>query len=212
MSSSSQSNTGTSSGSQTASGSTSASGNSTSSVSIPSTAAVGSITITQPPAQSTSYYKLAANNTITFGWNFTNLYVTPSSLTISAVCGDGNTYPVGPSDGIIPGTATSVEWVPYDYQLANPAVPFAVSTYTLEIWGDGGPSAVASAGYLAPNSDLQFAIYTPQPYTPLNDGWQCTGCSGSLESYVADPAMIGVTVTLLITVLSGFGMLNHIPL
>ena len=201
---SSQPNTGSQTGSQSRSGNALPS--------IPVTAGQGEIIFTEPPMRSTSYYKIAPSQTITFGWNFTDLYVTPSSLTISAVCDNGNTYPIGPTNGIIPGDATSVEWYPYGYQQSNLAEPLAQATYTLSIWGDQGPSAVAAPGYLMPNSDLQFALYTPEPYTPLTSGWQCPECSGSLESYVADPAIVGVTATLLITVLSGFGMLNRIPL
>ncbi|EIW87237.1 hypothetical protein CONPUDRAFT_79383 [Coniophora puteana RWD-64-598 SS2] len=208
--SNSQPNTGSQSGSGSASGTGSSSGNAL--PSIPANAPQGQIVITQPPQQSTSYYKVAPSQTITFGWNFTDLYVTPTSLTISAVCSDGNTYPVGPTNGIIPGDATSVEWYPYGYQQSNMAAPFAQATYTLHIWGDQGPSAVAAPGYLTPNSDVQFALYTPEPYTPLTSGWQCPGCSGSMATYVADPAFVGVAATLLITVLSGFGMLNRIPL
>ncbi|EGO05355.1 hypothetical protein SERLA73DRAFT_174471 [Serpula lacrymans var. lacrymans S7.3] len=178
--------------------------------SIPATAGVGAISITQPPMQSTSYYKIAPSEYITFGWNFTDLYVTPTSLTVSAVCENGNTYPVGPTNGIIPGNAQSVVWYPYGYQTANPSMPLAQASYTLHIWGDSGPSAAAQPGYLSPNSGLEFAMYTPQAYTPIDSGWQCAGCSGSASQYVAHPAFAGLIATILIMFLSGYGTLRRV--
>ena len=161
----SQSNSGSqASGSNTNSGG----GSSSTSIDIPATAPAGGLTITQPPQTATSYYKIAPSQNVTFGWNFTSLYVTPASLTVSAACENGNTYPVGPTDGIIPGTATEVVWDLWAYNQANPAHPLAVASYTLEIWGDQGKDAVASAGQLMPNDNLRFALYSPASYTPLS--------------------------------------------
>lgn len=140
-------------------------------VSINPTAAAGGLSFTQPPQNSdVSFYKIASGEPITFGWNFTDLVVTPTSLTISAMCDNGNTYPVGPTDGIIPGDATQVVWDVFSYQQAHPSLPLAVASYTLSVWDDRGPGAARSAGFLSPNSNLRFALYTPQPYTPLASG------------------------------------------
>jgi hypothetical protein len=69
---------------------------------------------------STSFYKIAKDQPITFGWNYTSLYVTPQHLTISAFCSqNGNRYPVGASDGVVPGNATQVVWDVYSYNQAN---------------------------------------------------------------------------------------------
>lgn len=182
----------------------------TSHYTLPANAAPGQIVFTLPPLQSTSYYKIASGEYITFGWNFTGLYVTPTSLTVSAACENGNTYPIGPSNGVIPGNAQSVVWYPYGYQTANPALPLAQATYTLQIWGDQGPSAAPTAGYLEANSDMQFALYTPQPYTPLASGWQCTGCGGALTQFSAHPASVALLTTLLIVFLSGFTTLRRV--
>ena len=100
----------------------------------------------------------------------TSVIATPTHLTVSAICDNGNTYPVGPTDGIIPGTASSVVWDLYAYQQANPNKPLAQATYTLSIWDDRGPGAPRRAGYLQQNSALQFALYTPEAYTPLASG------------------------------------------
>lgn len=148
------------------------SGGSSNQIIIPSTAPAGSLSITQPPQTATSYYKIAPSNTITFGWNFTDVLVTPSALTISAVCDNGNTYPVGPTNGIINGTASSVTWDLWSWQEANPSTPLAVATYTLEIWGDLGKGAGQQPGQLSENTNLQFALYSPQPYTPLSSEYR----------------------------------------
>ena len=124
----------TTSSSSSSSASGSSSGNSTSATftSIPVTAAAGGLTFTQPVTTSSAFYKIASNEPITFGWNFTGLYVTPTHLTVSAVCSQNSqTYPVGPTDGVIAGTATQVVWDVYDYQQSHPDQPLAVATYTL---------------------------------------------------------------------------------
>jgi hypothetical protein len=185
---------------------TSASASSSSSTSsIPDTVPAGSLTITQPPQTATSFYKIAPSQPITFAWNFTDVLVTPTSLTISAVGENSNTYPVGPTNGIIAGTATSVVWDPWSYNqnsgsmvsvillwllfppfrlaqsilallqittylLSRSQPTLAMGTYTLKIWGDLGPDVARAPGQLEPNTALQFALYTPQPYTPLASG------------------------------------------
>ena len=70
---------------------------------------------------------------MTIGWNFTDVLSMPTHLTVKAVCDNGNTYPVGPTDGVIDGTAKSVTWDLWSYQQANPSTPLAQATYTLYI-------------------------------------------------------------------------------
>ena len=136
--------------------------------SIPATAPAGGLTFTQP-AQTAgiSFFKIASGQPLTFGWNFTYLLATPTHLTVSAVGDNGNTYPVGPTDGIIPGTATSVEWDLYSYQSAHPNTPLAQGSYTLHIVDERGPGARMEPGKFTENNALHFALYFPRPYTPL---------------------------------------------
>ncbi|KAF7794088.1 hypothetical protein EIP86_005218 [Pleurotus ostreatoroseus] len=197
----------------TSSAAASGSGSSTvsaSSLSIPQSAPAGSLSITQPPQTATSYFKIAQGNAITFGWNFTDVLSTNSHLTLSAICDNGNTYPVGPTDGIIDGTATSVTWDLYSYQQANPNTPLAQATYTLHIWGDRGPGAAREPGLLTENDQLTFALYSPQAYTPLSS-WTCSGCNvnGSWSSYVAHPAFVSLVVTIVVMILSGYSILRQ---
>ena len=124
--------------------------------------------ITQPAQTAqASFYKIAPGQSITFGWNFTSLYVTPTSLTISAICENGNTYPVGPTDGVIPGSATQVVWDVWSYQLAHPTLPLVQQSYTLVIADEQGTNAPLAPGLFAPNTGLRFAMYSPASYTPL---------------------------------------------
>src|SRR5258705_5007377 len=95
---------------------------------IPQSAPAGGLLITQPPQTAVSFFKIAPNQPITFGWNMTYVIATPTRLTASAICDNGNTYPVGPTDGIIPGTASSVVWDVYSYQQNNPNKPLAQAT------------------------------------------------------------------------------------
>lgn len=158
------------SGSQQSGASGSGSGSATTRISIPQSAPVGGLTITQPPQTATSFYKIAQSNPVTFGWNFTSLYSQPAHLTLHAVGENSNTYPVGPSDGIIDGTATSVVWDLYEYNQQNPNTPLAQGSYNLRIWDDRGPDAVRAPGLFDPNSALKFALYSPAAYTPLASG------------------------------------------
>jgi len=176
---------------------------------VPTGAQAGSITITMPPIQSNSYYKIAPSEYVTFGWNFSSIIVTPTALTVAAVA-NGNTYPIGPTDGVISGTAQSVVWYPYGYQTANPSLPLVQASYTLHIWAQGGPSAFPTPGYLEPNSELVFAMYTPQAYTPLSSGWQCAGCSGALPQLKINSALPGVVAMIIIMLLSGFTTLRRV--
>ena len=148
----------------------SGSGSATTRISIPQSAPVGGLTITMPPQTATSFYKIAQSNPVTFGWNFTGLYSQPAHLTLHAVGENSNTYPVGPSDGIIDGTATSVVWDLYEYNQQNPNTPLAQGSYNLRIWDDRGADAVRAPGLFDPNSALKFALYSPAAYTPLASG------------------------------------------
>jgi hypothetical protein len=190
-----------------ATASPSGSGSSSSTLLIPQTAPAGGVTITQPPQTATSFYKIAPSQLITFGWNFTFVLATPTHLTVSAVCDNGNTYPVGPTDGIIDGTATQVVWDVFSYQQNNPT-PLAQASYTLHIWDDRGPGATRRPGFLEENSALKFALYTPQSYTAIADGWSCTACN-SASSIVSHPAFISLFVSLLVIFLSGFHLFRH---
>ncbi|KAF7324089.1 hypothetical protein MKEN_00631300 [Mycena kentingensis (nom. inval.)] len=145
-------------------------------ISIANTLPPGGATITKPPQTATSFFKIAQNQMITFGWNLTSVLATPTSITIKAVGQNGFTYAVGPDEeGRVPGTATEVVWDVYSYQQAHLGTQLAQQQYTLHMYDERGPTATQRAGYMSPNTGLTFALYTPQDYTPLSDGeWPLT--------------------------------------
>ncbi|KAI9510197.1 hypothetical protein F5148DRAFT_1274912 [Russula earlei] len=163
-------------------------------------APAGLLTITQPPQTTIAFFKIAPSQPISFAWNFSYVLSTPASLTVSAICENGNTYPVGPTDGKIPGTATNV--------VTTRTVPLAQATYTLEIFDERGPGSARAPGLLQPNNALRFALYTPQSYTPIASGWQCTTCkSGALPT--AHPAFFCICLTIFVMFASGFAILRN---
>jgi len=178
-------------------------------VSIPPNAPVGGLSFTKPPATTVSYYKIAPSISITFGWNFTGLYIQPTSLTVSAYCASNqNTYPVGPTNGIIPGTATEIVWQPWTYQTAQGAqTPLAQATYTLQIQDGQGTAAIGTPGEFQYNTQMTFALYTPQAYTPLTS-YVCPACSSASGPLRTHPAVLGVIVTALIMLLSGWSLIR----
>jgi len=74
---------------------------------------------------------------------------------------------------------------------------------------DLGPDAVRLPSQLQPNTALQFALYTPQSYTPISSGWSCTTCNGALGGLSFHPAFLGVMVTFVVMLLSGWGVLRR---
>ncbi|WFD42629.1 hypothetical protein MPSI1_001275 [Malassezia psittaci] len=132
----------------------------------------GGLTVTQPAQTADeSFYKIAAHETITFGWSFTSLKTQPSRLFVVASCSqNGYTYPIAASPSGIAGDATSVTWYPYGYRmsaLANGQPDLLAATYRLIIYDEQGISAAARGGQFSPSNALQFAMYFPQAYTPL---------------------------------------------
>ncbi|GAA5848757.1 hypothetical protein JCM9279_002934 [Rhodotorula babjevae] len=169
---------------------------SSSSISIPNTAPAGGLTYLTPAATAAaSYYKIAQDNAITFGWNYTSLYVTPTSLTFEARCSaNGFTYPIS----VVPGAQTSLVWDPYAYAQSSPnAIPFAQASYTLRVYDERGADATAEAGrFNGNNAIINFAMYSPAAYTPLAEGWTCAGCSAAARVVGGVGAEVWVAVAL----------------
>lgn len=171
--------------------------------------AAGGLTVTEPAQTADpSYYKIAAHETITFGWSFTSLSKTPKHLYVIASCSsNSNTYPIAPSPTGIPGTATEVKWYPYGYGKSahaqgNPDL--VAGKYRLIIYGDQGPSAVPSAGELTPNNHVEFSLYYPRAYTPLPE-WHCTACNGATNT----GPKFGVFVACAVALLSAAWLVAH---
>ncbi|GAA5952431.1 hypothetical protein JCM21900_005307 [Sporobolomyces salmonicolor] len=180
-----------------------------SSISIPGTAPAGGLTYVTPAGTAAvSYYKIASGNPITFGWNYTSLYVTPSSLTFEAICtANGYTYPVT----TIAAAETSLVWDPWQYAQSPNALPFAQASYTLRVFDERGIQATAQAGlFNGANSIVNFALYSPAAYTPLADGWTCTGCSfASVSQHLSHPLVVAIPVTAALVLIGGAGVFGR---
>ncbi|KAG0150202.1 hypothetical protein CROQUDRAFT_652618 [Cronartium quercuum f. sp. fusiforme G11] len=176
--------------------------------SAPADAPVGGLIYTQPPATAAaSYYKIADNNPLTFGWNYTNVLSFGKSITLAAFCSLNKiTYTIA----TLPATATALTWDPYDLQQTPGYPAFAVATYTMMIYDERGPTAPPVAGLMSPNSALKFAMYKPQPYTPLAS-WTCSTCSAAAPFSTYSPALLACAVTLVTAIAGGwFGVLAGI--
>ncbi|KAH7096231.1 hypothetical protein BKA62DRAFT_720304 [Auriculariales sp. MPI-PUGE-AT-0066] len=190
-----------------ASGSASETVSGSSSLSIPATAAAGGITFTQPPqTASASFYKIGTGQTITFGFNYTSLSVTPSAITFKAWCSqNAMTYDM---TTIQPPT-TKITWSPFDYeaQAGNPRL--AEATYVLQAFDERGPQAMASGGYFSPNQNVRFALYRPQNYVPL-ESWTCgPDCDAAGLRAVPHTALVMALATFLAVLMGGLGVIGR---
>ncbi|KAF9032534.1 hypothetical protein BDZ89DRAFT_1091225 [Hymenopellis radicata] len=162
-----------------------ASSSGSSTVSIPASAQVGSLSITQPSTTSTSYFKNRQQQP-----SHIRLELSPCSSRPRA---SPNTYPMGDNNGLVAGDATQVVWDVYSYQTAHSDKPLPQGTCSLMICDERGYDATEAAGYLAVNSDLTFALYTLQP---------------SLAGIAANPTVVTMVATFLVVFLSGYQLLR----
>lgn len=196
-------NTGTakSSGSQSGSATGSQSGTKTTSKSSSATVfdprnpAGGASMITPDAMSPASYYKI--NDYVTFVWNYTSLSRDPKFVDVLATCTANNAlYTIAANETF--EQTQSIVWDTGNYQ-ATGTIPLLTETYTLIVHDAAKDvSATASPGYLGTWKNFQFAMYEPQPYTPIAD-YVCATCSGAMslmerQTYGFLFSMIGVTV------------------
>lgn len=119
---------------------------------------------------------------MTFAWNYTSLEATPTAVNVMASCSANSELYTISMNMSVGDTTGAVTWDTGSYQ-STAAVPLPVATYTLVIYDAASEvTAVAAAGYLGAYDSYSFGMYTPQPYTPLADGFQCATCSAALSS------------------------------
>jgi hypothetical protein len=146
------------------------------------------------------YYKIG--DYVTFGWNYTSLLATPTAVDIVASCaGNHQTYTLAMNQTVTNATQ-GVVWDTAAYQSSHPSVPLAQEVYTLIIYDAASAiTAVPRAGYLAPQAQYTFGMYTPEPYQNSTDGYMCATCSGALSDM--ERKALGFMFTMgLITVMS----------
>ena len=196
-------NTGTakSSGSQSGSATGSQSGTKTTSKSSSATVfdprnpAGGASMITPDAMSPASYYKI--NDYVTFVWNYTSLSRDPKFVDVLATCTANNAlYTIAANETF--EQTQSIVWDTGNYQ-ATGTIPLLTETYTLIVHDAAKDvSATASPGYLGTWKGYQFAMYEPQPYTPIAD-YVCATCSSAMslmerQTYGFLFSMVGVTV------------------
>jgi len=135
--------------------------------------------VTPAPLGGAQYYKIG--EFVTFAWNYTSLSVTPTAIDILASCSVASqTYTLAMNQTV--DATGAVTWDTGKYQKTATA-PLLMATYTLIIYDADDPAGITETprpGYLGVYDQFTFGMYTPQPYTPLNE-FKCATCSGALS-------------------------------
>lgn len=136
----------------------------------------GGVSMITPNALSTTYYKI--EDYVTFVWNYTSLSATPSRIDVLASCATNNQmYTI--SANVSVESTQSIIWDTGAFQ-SSATVPLLTETYTLIIHDAAKDiSAAPQAGYLGVVNQFTFGMYTPQPYTPLNE-FKCVTCNSAM--------------------------------
>ncbi|KAK3301594.1 uncharacterized protein B0T15DRAFT_317007 [Chaetomium strumarium] len=162
------------------------------------------------PAVTAGYQLYKIGDYVTWGWNYTNLQANPTAIDIY-VKYSSVAQPWTLTQNMSFASPGSYTWDTGAYQSSHVANPLLTEEYTLVIAdADGGISATAEPGYLAPFSGFIFGLYEPQEYHNNTDGYQCASCSGAMSGL--DTRAVGAAVVMsALTVLSftwfvmGFG-------
>ncbi|KAI9738119.1 MAG: hypothetical protein M1818_005547 [Claussenomyces sp. TS43310] len=135
--------------------------------------------ITPAVASGAQFYKIGEY--VTFAWNYTSLSATPTAINVMASCSTNSELYTIAMNQTVDGPTGAVTWDTGSYQ-TTAAIPLPVASYTLVIYDAASAvTAVAAAGYLGVYDSYTFGMYTPQPYTPLNE-FNCVTCSGALSN------------------------------
>ncbi|KAI8991373.1 hypothetical protein BDF20DRAFT_919941 [Mycotypha africana] len=108
-------------------------------------------------------YRIDSRENVTFVWQFTDLKVQPANLTLAAVAPNKVTYTIS----ALPGLATSAVWHIKDVPTASPLM---MGDYQIQLYDQRGVSAVQQPGWLAPNTRLTIAFYSPESYSAIPSG------------------------------------------
>jgi hypothetical protein len=170
----------------------------------------GGIEMVTPAAIAPSqYYKIG--DYVTFAWNYTSLSVTPSGIDILASCSlNQQLYTIALNQSV--GPTGAVTWDTGEYQ-ATATIPLLTETYTLVIYDAAQDiTSIPQAGYLAVQEQFQFGMYSPQPYTPLNE-FKCATCGAAVSAHErqAFGLLLGMSVITFLSFTwfaSGFGVFS----
>jgi len=138
----------------------------------------GVVMVTPNPFAGTQLYKIG--DYVTWAWNYTNLQGPPTAVDIAISAREiSRTYTLtqNMTFNTAGGTYT---WDTDEFQKNHVGTPLVQTKYTLVIYdADGGPTATAEPGYLAPFNQFTFGMYEKSKYTPSDEGWKCASCSGA---------------------------------
>lgn len=134
------------------------------------------------PAVSSGEQYFKIGDFVTLGWNYTSLLATPTAVDVVATCTANNQLYTIAANMTVSNTTQAVTWDTSAYQSGHQDAPLVMEKYTLIIY-DAASSITAAAqpGYLAVYNQYTFGMYSPQPYTALNQGFICATCSGALS-------------------------------
>jgi len=165
----------------------------------PQDPAGGVVMVTPAVTAGTQLYRIG--DFVTWGWNYTNVLGTPTAIDLYVKCSKVP-QPWTLTQNMSYAEVGSYTWDTDKFQKSHVATPLLTEQYTLVIAdADGGISATAEPGYLAPYSGFYFGLYQSQEYHDTGDGWQCASCSGAMSSL--DNRAVGVAVMMsAVTVLS----------
>ncbi len=147
-------------------------------------------------------YKLG--DFVTWGWNYTDVQGTPTAIDLYIKCSKVP-QPWTLTQNMSYAEVGSFTWDTDKFTKEDNQIktPLLVEQYTLVIAdADGGITATPEPGYLAPYSGFTFGLYTGQPYSDTNDGWQCASCSGAMSGLVSSHEVGAALVMTAATVLS----------
>ncbi|KAI7902495.1 uncharacterized protein BX663DRAFT_511248 [Cokeromyces recurvatus] len=133
-------------------------------------------------------YRIDNRENVTFIWTFTDLKVAPVNLTLAAVAPNKVTYTIS----TLPGHATSAVWQIKDVPTASPLM---MGMYQVQLYDQRGVSANPQPGWLAPNTRLTIAFYSPETYQAGTGSDYCPACFYNASRKMAEslgPMIIAV--------------------
>ncbi len=168
----------------------------------------GVVMVTPAVTAGSQLYKIS--DYVTWGWNYTNLQANPTAIDLYLKCSKVP-QPWTLTQNMSWAEVGAYTWDSDKFQKDHVSTPLLTEQYTLVIAdADGGISATAEPGYLAPYSGFTFGLYEKQDYHDTDDGWQCASCSGAASgmdrrAVNVAVAMSAVTVLSFTWFVSGFG-------
>ncbi|PKS10296.1 hypothetical protein jhhlp_002047 [Lomentospora prolificans] len=162
----------------------------------PTEPAGGAVMVTPDPRLGNPLIK--AGDIVSFTWNYTNLLAEPTAVDVLlSRSGDTNLWTLTANMSFQdPATYT---WDTNE-QATDASHPLLTDEFTMIIKdSDASVSDTGEPGYLS-RTDVKVDIYTPRPYTPLNE-WNCATCSAAMSD-LDQKALMFATSMCLITVAS----------